>query len=1295
MFGHGSPTSSQYPIDFAVLCRRLVIAATLIGLASFGVASATAEPIDMRVRVAWGGGESRQWNVTVSLSEGSLETLKPIGFEADEPASMQIYGREIRIAQRSPRLYDGFDVDIQCDSKAVLMLTFTPADGSPAPEPIQLPIPKIRAGFQSLPIDKQNNRLLVRRSPGDALRLKFPRESLVFTTGETFSIQPQPHLASAPPNSEVTISAALFAKSSGEEVWRGSIRRKTNQAGDIEPPPPFEVKIPPDEGIYQLDFELTPVGGIFVGGGGLFGDGAYARRSVQLVALTEKTNEKSAGVWHNEFEIDPAERSMWNRMKQLPIPGWSEKVLGNDKGTTKTHLGKSMLSLAPTGWRGFPLTVHAINQPHILEIDYPADLPQTVSLSIVEPDASGQLTPLGIDSGFHTPEKDGRRKAITKHRIPFWPRTANPVLLVVNRDPSRAAVISNIRLLSGAESLPRSRPTSTTGARKILGWYDKPLFAENFSAPQALDLQTGRTLDDWQKFYEGGRRLVEYLQYAGYDGAVVSVACEGSAIYPSELLQPTPKYDTGVFFSNGQDARRKDVLEMLMRMFDRAGLTLIPSVQFSSPLPELEYRKLSRPREAVGIDLVNPDGKPWPISANNQTTVHYNPLDERTAGAMVRVIGELADRYQHHSAFGGACLRLGENSHAQLPDLYGGYDTRTIGRFEQELGIRTGDTPTTPTPQRAANLLGRYRTAWLHWRALQLNRMFQQMQARVAAVKPGAKIYLSPTESFTAQSVQAQLRPRLPERGNAESSLLEIGLSLDLLSESPGVVVIHPHMSQVGRTLTAGAVADRLTQDVSLSDEFKRAGSTATLLAHRPYPTGLPEFDQVSPFANSTTKVWMASHILPSEQFNRQRFVHAIAASDALTLMEGGWMLPLGQEAASREVLEVFRQLPAKPFREIPATDEASQTEAVKVRSLDHNGATYLYAINDSPYSVEVVMDLRGSEVSSIESLSDRRLPPLTGGKHGLRWTIMLKPYDMVAGRMQQPGVRVSDWKLNLQDGEAIRASVVKGIRETRLRAAQLSRPTQLPEPANASFEEANNEEAIPGWKALRKTGVSAVIDRKTAFTGDSSLHLTSSRPVAWVRSTPMPAPTTGRLSVWVWLKTTDASKQPTLRLAIEGKLNDQTYYKYAPVGAGDNARDLLATWEAFIFHIDDLPTSGLTDLRVGFDLMGEGEVWIDEVRIYDRWFNPNTEVVELMKRIAVADRMVTEQNRVLAGARFLESYWPQFLARNIPLEESAVAALPRRSASGTPVDKTPPPPPVPTILDRVRSLAPKRIWPF
>ena len=182
---------------------------------------------------------------------------------------------------------------------------------------------------------------------------------------------------------------------------------------------------------------------------------------------------------------------------------------------------------------------------------------------------------------------------------------------------------------------------------RINAYFDKPLFAENFSASLALDRETQTTVKDWNTFYEGAQRLAQYLRYTGRNGAIISVACEGSTLYPSRVFSSTPKYDNGVFFSNGQDPVQKDVLELLLRVFHREGLKLIPAIHFSSPLTGLDLQLRQAPEKAQGILLENHLGRTWsdPERIRKGLGPHYNPLDERVQGEMRRAIKELAARY--------------------------------------------------------------------------------------------------------------------------------------------------------------------------------------------------------------------------------------------------------------------------------------------------------------------------------------------------------------------------------------------------------------------------------------------------------------------------------------------------------------------------------------------------------------------------------------------------------------------------------------------------------------------------
>src|SRR4029450_3813102 len=97
-------------------------------------------------------------------------------------------------------------------------------------------------------------------------------------------------------------------------------------------------------------------------------------------------------------------------------------------------------------------------------------------------------------------------------------------------------------------------------------YLDGPMWAERFSRGEAGDPSASprRVFDDWLTFYEAGQRMVSTLKHGGYNAGVLSGVHEGGALYPSKILAPTPKYDTGVYFESGQDPIRKDVLELIL-----------------------------------------------------------------------------------------------------------------------------------------------------------------------------------------------------------------------------------------------------------------------------------------------------------------------------------------------------------------------------------------------------------------------------------------------------------------------------------------------------------------------------------------------------------------------------------------------------------------------------------------------------------------------------------------------------------------------------------------------------------
>jgi hypothetical protein len=135
-----------------------------------------------------------------------------------------------------------------------------------------------------------------------------------------------------------------------------------------------------------------------------------------------------------------------------------------------------------------------------------------------------------------------------------------------------------------------------------------------------------------------------------------------------------------------------------------------------------------------------------------------------------------------------------------------------------------------------------------------------------------------------------------------------------------------------------------------------------------------------------------------------------------------------------------------------------------------------------------------------------------------------------------------------------------------------------------------------------------------------------------------------------------DPDAQPTLRLAVEGLGGESEYLPYAYVGAGDGV-PLKSEWSWYKLPVEDLPVGEVSELRLRFDLVGAGEVWIDNVEVYDLAFTDH-ERRQLDKLLALIASQAAD-GRWAECARELDGYWPRFLIANVPHTEPQIANEP------------------------------------
>lgn len=706
----------------------------------------------------------------------------------------------------------------------------------------------------------------------------------------------------------------------------------------------------------------------------------------------------------------------------------------------------SFAQLLPSGtdetpWESYTIPVKEPGKPHLLEIEYLSHITQKLGISIIEPSISGGVFPNSIDSGLiveGTPLSDVTPNRVLSHQILFWPKTKAPMILIMNRDRNHPAVFGRIRLYRAKDELASSSPPET--GRSFAAFMTRPVFTDQFSAPRVASPIGVNGAEDWDTFYSGLVRTTDYLCAAGYDRFVLSVYADGSTLYPSNLLRPTPKFDSGVFLTRGEDPVRKDILELAARLFKRKKLSLVPLFNFNSPLPALEeyYRRVmkdnaSELRFAEGIYWIGPEGRRFIDSRVNSdgTGPHYNLLNPVVQRAVSDAIKEVVVRYNHHSSIPGIAIELSADNFAQLPDdIFYGMDDGTFSQFLRETNLPKRIEQLSRNDQSimiqsrlrtaiTATGIERYRTRalfindlcrdeWLRWRAETLSRFYHEIRQTLATIRPDLKLWLIGNDMLDGTQSRTSLYPTLSRKTDYSSVLRNIGIDPALFVSDPSLILLRPGQLSLNADLPGQIVPLELDTPEWIKLFSHDGTNQGTVFQHKPEVLNISSFDRVCPFQPALTQI--SARMLPGESDNRRRFAHQLACCDTFAFFDGGDMIPVGQEAAIRDWISVFQRIPRQKFHTYAPEENENHSEENKslqpvvLRWLQTQNETWGYFVNDSPFHSTVSLVIKHQLGAELEILSgafnvnDPRRDPGT-----LTWSLTLRPYDLVAFRLTDP----------------------------------------------------------------------------------------------------------------------------------------------------------------------------------------------------------------------------------------------------------------------------------------------------
>ncbi|MCI0333223.1 MAG: hypothetical protein L0228_08380 [Planctomycetes bacterium] len=1287
--------------------RRAIIATIALLLCALFSGSAPAqEPISepMRLRIAWGGGDASAWVGRISLSNGSLSELRLLSRAADSAGSIWLEGGQVRVKSLSAHNQDALQLDANAGQSSQLFVELSPDASKPA-SPIAVPLADVLRRPFEIRLDDRGNTLKVEHVPADPLRIVLDRDTHIFAPGEQFSFELHPTLPDMAPGTTLDIHTTLSPARRKETIW--SDPQRLNVPFDGAPVLTMNVSLPRAEGAYTVRVSAERPPGFrprFFPGGAA----PLAERAFDVVVLDARPQQAAANAsWQTVLEIDPTNPRWWERLPTWTqvrrIPGVNFGQLGSIRAATVERPLGRFIELPPTvadadpHWQAYSLPLEALGTPHLLEIEYPADEEQHFGISIVEPNATGVTDGIGRDGGVYV-EGFGRERATQTHRTMFWPRTQAPLLLVTNQHLTAAAHFGHIRVLK------RSNPQLTTAPavrspsdRLVAAYIARPLLAESFGASQGLS-KPGRpnviganAVDDWQTFYESATRLSEFARYGGYNSAVVNVLADDSAIYPSSHLPVTPLYNSG---RGASDAPQRDGLELLFRIFDRDGLALVPALQLAAPLPALEELRRTNNPQTSGLEWVGPNGKTWleVNGAQQGLAPYYNLLEPRVQQAVLQVVQELVDRYGKHTAFAGLAIQLSANGYGQLPPLDWGLDDATIARFERDTGIALAADGPNRFAARHALVTRDHAEAWRAWRTERVAAFYSKIAAllRQSGTKHGdRRLILTLEESFDHPHLASRVRPNILLANRVDAALLDSGIDRQRLEKTPGIVVCATRYVESMAPLAERAI------DFELNEAFdawqrpaESKGEAAALLYHR------PERRRLTSFRADSLKIAGGIDIIsqPSAQGSavRQPYVRTLLQHDPVLVLDGGELLPLGQDDSLRKLREITRQLPT-------TADVAEVSkQPITVRMYSEPNRVTLLVVNASPWPANADVTLQSPQAATMTPLvdhSDARaasptLRSLAAGQQP--WPLALEPYAIQAVQIDAPGVQVIDVKA--ESDEAAKAELK--ARLTDLENRDPTAPRSYSALRNPSFEPLGGAGPPSGWRITTKSAA-VELDATNPQDGTTCVYFRNDGQLAALESEPFPIPPTGQLAMTVYVRDQKIASGE-LRMVIEAIHEGHVYRRSAIVAPpAPGPASASSPWQYKAILVNDLPLELRGEMRVRFELTGPGEVWLDGVQLYDLLFPlkfykyDEAEILQFVQ-LTHAAKNAYEEGRVVDCARLLDRYWPRFLTEYTPLIRPVNIVQPAANEQQPlPAQANQNQEPAPGIGERIKSIFP------
>lgn len=1209
-----------------------------------------------QIRLVWGGGKARPYSGSLQVIDGEISRCRSLGVRSQSAAeSLLVDSHHVALSGDARSTFGGCDLTLQATRATRIIIQWQKTDGTM--EELNSSIEEILEVPKQIALDEEGNRCVLERLPGDAIQVRVPKSSMVFRIGESieWSFQPTWVPFGEGPS---TLHCLLLEESSNHVVFEESYPIQLDAQGSMQQPLVIPHVAPSTAGVYRWKLSIEPRKKF----GQFWQNAKPYSRSVQWVVVGTEEHTNNRSPWRILERLDLFEAESGDGEGQSILKRWrgNHSKLHSSASAPlerfETEQG-SLLVLRPDQWRALPVTTSRIGMPHQIQIRIPTGQGMICSVSLLEPNQLGWFESVSIAGGFAL-EEGPTDDTFATYRFLFWPTTDHSMLLLCNRGNNNVA-IESISILDGPESLltdeelqdARSPPN-----RLSLFEIDYPLFTRAFGGPLEFEPRSRRSLEDWTSWYVATMHLAQYCRASGYRGILLKSCDQGATIYPSEVLGGNARFDQGMFFPDGRDPIPKDVLELILSIFDHCGLQVVTSLNISGVIPRLEQIRIAR-KEAPDTwpYLRNAKGEVWSSTldavAGRSMGVRYDPSNPEFEAWFSSYLQELRNRYSHHPSWAGVALDLQPDSHLIYPGLEWGFSGESLQRFAGSLQSRIPMVG--PALQEA--IQGPLREPWLQWRATELGNHFKNLVSEIDKTHPLQKNWIL-TAGITGEPPSSALSSvRAIENEATVSELLERGIATPSFHDLEQWGLVRGEIERPLGNLVDQRCAIRDAMDTELDRLLSLSGTAAAQLTQSVDGWWLGDVPFLGDSESARpSPLWLSPHITDLTRTALRRVVRRLESSDLLNISMGGATPVATVDPDKSRLLKVLAKLPPRSMQSILSEGGQSGTH-VQVRTVEYLGVRYVTFLNNSGWFEQIDLQWQEENPQSIEwllqadddrerSMHEQHLPK----------ELLMAPYSFAVVRFDEvPHFRLR-WhhEASREVIEHLQADLTT-LSEIVNRVASRSVTVQL---LNGGFDSPQDgNDTIVGWQTSLLPSTRVEVDSTRKHGGQSSLHLEnhSQSGTAWIQSVPMRAPETGRLALEFYAHAPTGSS-PVIQVSLLRKRangSKVTTKQIVPIDMGDEPRAVdpagIATtrprWAyCMIPLVRDERWGDFSEIQISIDLVSQCEVWLDDMIIYDV-FLLDEERRSLRTEIFVASREL-ERGNLTKASRLLESHWARTL---------------------------------------------------